>query len=293
MKFDIKAGWFLFACGLTLIITIFGVFDLFNKFESKRVSVENLRLKKEKAKNDLEWLRYQQLWSKISDLGRGWKRPIDKRNIDSDPEVIIPIKDAVAKQINEIERIHQEEIIGKLSNDERIYNEYRQKLYRELEYQYQEGLKASRTKLEADLASEQKRQSQALADFRNNLERKHQLTIINLELQKKMLIFSPINTNRQENDSERIELEIARIRKELKKEVEKYKLQLEGEFDLYQKRKTAEYYGELRQLRIERQKMLEIELSQFREGQNERFQAWKNQRQIEVEQALKLRRIQQ
>lgn len=293
MKFDIKAGWFLFACGLTLIITIFGVFDLFNKFESKRVSVENLRLKKEKAKNDLEWLRYQQLWSKISDLGRGWKRPIDKRNIDSDPEVIIPIKDAVAKQINEIERIHQEEIIGKLSNDERIYNEYRQKLYRELEYQYQEGLKASRTKLEADLASEQKRQSQALADFRNNLERKHQLTIINLELQKKMLIFSPINTNRQENDSERIELEIARIRKELKKEVEKYKLQLEGEFDLYQKRKIAEYYGELRQLRIERQKMLEIELSQFREGQNERFQAWKNQRQIEVEQALKLRRIQQ
>jgi hypothetical protein len=293
MKFDIKAGWFLFACGLTLIITIFGVFDLFNKFESKRVSVENLRLKKEKAKNDLEWLRYQQLWSKISDLGRGWKRPIDKRNIDSGPEVIIPIKDAVAKQINEIERIHQEEIIGKLSNDERIYNEYRQKLYRELEYQYQEGLKASRTKLEADLASEQKRQSQALADFRNNLERKHQLTIINLELQKKMLIFSPINTNRQENDSERIELEIARIRKELKKEVEKYKLQLEGEFDLYQKRKIAEYYGELRQLRIERQKMLEIELSQFREGQNERFQAWKNQRQIEVEQALKLRRIQQ
>lgn len=293
MKFDIKAGWFLFACGLTLIITIFGVFDLLNKFESKRVSVENLGLKKEKAKNDLEWLRYQQLWSKISDLGRGWKRPIDKRNIDSDPEVIIPIKDAVAKQINEIERIHQEEIIGKLSNDERIYNEYRQKLYRELEYQYQEGLKASRTKLEADLASEQKRQSQALADFRNNLERKHQLTIINLELQKKMLIFSPINTNRQENDSERIELEIARIRKELKKEVEKYKLQLEGEFDLYQKRKIAEYYGELRQLRIERQKMLEIELSQFREGQNERFQAWKNQRQIEVEQALKLRRIQQ
>jgi hypothetical protein len=88
-------------------------------------------------------------------------------------------------------------------------------------------------------------------------------------------------------------LEIARIRKELKKEVEKYKLQLEGEFDLYQKRKIAEYYGELRQLRIERQKMLEIELSQFREGQNERFQAWKNQRQIEVEQALKLRRIQQ
>lgn len=293
MKFDIKAGWFLFACGLTLIITIFGVFDLLNKFESKRVSVENLGLKKEKAKNDLEWLRYQQLWSKISDLGRGWKRPIDKRNIDSDPEVIIPIKDAVAKQINEIERIHQEEIIGKLSNDERIYNEYRQKLYRELEYQYQEGLKASRTKLEADLASEQKRQSQALADFRNNLERKHQLTIINLELQKKMLIFSPINTNRQENDSERIELEIARIRKELKKEVEKYKLQLEGEFDLYQKRKIAEYYGELRQLRIERQKMLEIELSQFREGQNERFQAWKNQRQIEVEQALKLRSIQQ
>lgn len=293
MKFDIKAGWFLFACGLTLIITFFGGFDLLNKFESKRVSVENLRLKKEKAKNDLEWLRYQQLWSKISDLGRGWKRPIDKRNIDSGPEVIIPIKDAVAKQINEIERIHQEEIIGKLSNDERIYNEYRQKLYRELEYQYQEGLKASRTKLEADLASEQKRQSQALADFRNNLERKHQLTIINLELQKKMLIFSPINTNRQENDSERIELEIARIRKELKKEVEKYKLQLEGEFDLYQKRKIAEYYGELRQLRIERQKMLEIELSQFREGQNERFQAWKNQRQIEVEQALKLRRIQQ
>lgn len=294
MKFDNKAKWFLFVCGCSLIITIFGINYFLVKSESKRVLVDLLQLKSEKAKYDSEWLSYQKAWGKISGLSQGWKKSNDndKVNINSVVEKVIPINDAVAKQINEIERIHQEEIIGKLTSDKRIYNEYRLKLYRDVEFQYQEKLKASTKKLEADLAVERKRQVLALINFRKNLERKHQLTLINLELQKKMLIFSPINSNDQHNKSERIEAEIARIREEIKKECDEYGAEIERELELYQKRKTAEYKGKLDELRKERQEMIETELNRFLQEQDERFQAWKKQRQAEVEQGIKLRRVQ-
>lgn len=293
MKFDNKIRWFLFAYGCALIIVSFWVNYFLTKSESKKVSIEILQLKKEKAQANSEWARYQEILSKVSGLGQGWKKQDNKRDTNNDPEVAIPIKDAVAKQINEIERIHQEEILGKLSNAKRVYNEYRLKLHRDMEYQYLEKSKAIKVTLEADLESERERKSQALADFRKNLERKHQLTLINLELQKKMLIFSPIDSNNQQNEAERIELEIARIRGELKEETEKYAADLNRKFEIYQKRKTAEYNAELSQLRNEREKIIQIELSRFLEEQDHQFQAWKNQRQTEVEQAIKLRRVQQ
>lgn len=294
MKFDNKVRWFLFVCGCSLIITIFGINYFLVKPESKRVLVDLPQLKSEKAKYDSEWLSYREAWGKISGLSQGWKKSNDndKVNINSVVEEVIPINDAVAKQINEIERIHQEEIFGKLTSDKRIYNEYRLKLYRDVEFQYQEKLKASKKKLEADLAAERKRQALALANFRKNLERKHQLTLINLELQKRMLIFSPTNINDQRNESERIDMEIARIRGVIKKEYDEYSAEIERELELYEKRKTAEYQGKLDELRKERRKMIETELNRFLQEQDDRFQAWKKQRQAEVEQGIKLRRVQ-
>lgn len=293
MKFDNKVRWFLFACGCALIIVTFGINNFLIKTENKKVLMELLQLNSEKSKYDSEWLSYQEIWGKISGLSQGWKKPNNKNNTNNVVKVVIPINDAVAKQINEIERIHQEEIVGKLASNKRIYNEYRLKLYRDVEFQYQEKFKASKAKLEADLAAERKRQGLALANFRNKLEQTHQLTLINLELQKKMLIFSPINSNNQHNESERIDMEIARIREVIKKEYDKYSTELEREFELYRKRKTDEHKVKLDELRKERQKMIQTELNRFQQEQDHQFLAWKKQRQAEVEQGIKLRRIQQ
>lgn len=293
MKFDNKIRWFLFAYGCALIIVSFLVNYFFTRSESKKVSLEILQLKKEKAKADSEWMHYREIWGKVSGLSQGWKKPINKGDTYNAPEAAISIKDAVAKQINEITRIHQEEISGKLSNNDRIYKDYRLKLHRDMEYQYLEKSKAIKAELEADLESERKRQAQALADFRKNLERKHQLTLINLELQKKMLIFSPSDSHSQQKEAERIELEMARIREGLKQETAKYAAELNRKFEIYQKRKTAEYNAELNQLRNEMEQRLQMELGRFQEEQDLQFQAWKKQRQIEVEHAIKLRRVQQ
>lgn len=289
MKFDNKVKWFLFACGCSLILIIVGINYFLTEVESKKSSV---RLNREKLDNESEWLVYQNLWGKIPVLTQGWRRPTDRPNLNRDFEMVIPIKDAVAKQINEIERIHQEEILSKLSSGERLYQEYRQKLLRDLEYEYQEKLKASQIAFEADLASKKKRQAKALSDFRQNLERKHQLTLINLELQKKMLIFSAADTEKQQNEANRIEAEIARIREDLKKKIDQFSIDQEQEFKLYQKRKQVEYSMELSELRKEKERMLQTELNRFQEEQRKDFEAWKSQRQAEVEQAIKLRRFQ-
>lgn len=293
MKFDNKIRWFLFAYGCALIIVSFLVNYFLTKSESKKVSLEILQLKKEKAKADSEWKHYREIWGKVSGLSQGWKKPIYKGDTHNASEVTIPINDAVAKQIKEITRIHQEEIFGKLSNNDRIYKDYRLKLYRDMEFQYLEKSKAIKAELEADLELERKRQAQAVADFRKNLGQKHQLTLINLELQKKMLIFSPSDSLTQQKEAERIDLEMARIREELKQETAKYAAELNRKFEVYQKRKTAEYNLELDQLRNEMEQKLQIELSHFQEEQELQFQAWKRQRQSEVEHAIKLRRVQQ
>lgn len=293
MKFDNKIRRFLFAYGCALVIVSFLVNHLLTQSETKKVSMELLQLKKEKAKIDSEWMHYQEIWGKVSSLSQGWKKPINKGDTHNAPEGAIPIKDAVVKQINEITRIHQEEILGKLSNNERIYSDYRLKLHREMEFQYLEKSKAIKAELEADLESERKRQAQELADFRKDLERKHQLTLINLELQKKMLIFSPSDSRSQQKEAERIELERTRIREGLKQETTKYASELNRKFEIYQKRKTAEYNEELKQLRNEMEKKLQMELNRFQEEQDLQFQAWKRQRQTEVEHAIKLRRVQQ
>lgn len=287
MKLDNKARWFLYVCGV-LLIAIFGINYCLIKSESKMNSVKSIGLM-EKTKSDSQWLSYQKIRGKLFNLTGGWKRPVGKPNTNRDLGVALPIKDAIDKQIAEIERIHEEEIAGKLKGVKRIYQEYRQKLIRDLEFQYQERVKACKIKLEADLAEKRERQAQVLADFRKDLGRKHQLTLINLELQKKMLIF---NSQNQQHDSEEIDLEISRIREDLKKEVDQYKVALEKEFERYKQQKKAEYNEELERLRQEKQQLLQVELNRFQEEQMKQFQLWKDQRQTEVKQGIELRRIQ-
>ena len=287
MKLDNKAWWFLCACGV-LLVAIFWINYFLIKSESKKTSDKSIPLM-EKTKSNSEWLSYQEIWGKLSGLSSGWKRTARKSNTSEDLGVAIPITDAINKQIAEIERIHEEEIVGKLNGFKQIYHEYRQKLIRELEFEYQEREKASQIQLETDLAEERERQAQALADYSKELGLKHQLTLINLELKKKMLIFNPQS---QAKDLEEIDLEITRIRGDLKKRVDQYNAALEKEFQLYKRRKINEYKSELSRLRRGQQEELQMELSRFQEGQMNQFQVWKRQRQTEVEQGIKLRRIQ-
>lgn len=287
MKLDNKARWFLYTCSL-LLIAIFWINYCLVKSESKKNPVKSIGLM-EKTKSGSEWLSYQEICGKLSDLTGGWKRPVVKPSTNRNLGSVLPITDAIDKQIAEIGRIHEEEVAGRLKGLKRIYHEYRQKLIRDLEFRYQERAKASKIKFEADLAEKRERQAQVLADFRKDLGRKHQLTLINLELQKKMLIFNPQN---QQSDLEGIDLEITRIREDFKKKVDQYNVALEKEFELYKQQKTAEYNGELEWLRREKQQLLQMELSSFQEEQMKQFQIWKSQRQTEVEQGIKLRRIQ-
>lgn len=293
MKLDKKGKWFLVVCGCVLIIATVWISFFLIRLGSKATSAKYHRFKSEKAKNDSEWLRYQEIWNKISGLSLGWKRSANKVSSDNKFNFTISINDAVTKQIFEIERIHEEEILGKLSETNLIYHEYRQKFLRDIESKFAEKSKALKIKLEADSVAEKKRQAQALVDFRKDLERQQQLTLINLELQKKMLIFNSVNVNYQQSESERIELEIAQIRNDIKKKAEKFGNDLEKEFELYQKRKTAKYHSELNEFRKEKQKLVQAELSRFRDEQMNEFKAWNNQRHIDVEQAIELRRFQQ
>ncbi len=294
MKLNKKVKWSLVvSCCFLIIVFVWMILIL---PENTKTSVKFKRLKSEKAKYNSEWLRYQELGNKMSGLVQGWKQPSNKPSSMAGFDVLIPINDAVTKQVTEIERIHDEEILGKLSSANRIYHEYRQQLLRDLEVQYGEKSKEAKAKLEADLASRKKRQAQDSLTFRKDLERKHQLTLVNLELQKKMLIFSPSitgNNSNQQNETERIDMEIARIRGDLKRKIANYDVELEKEFEFYQKRKTVEYQAELSELRKEKQSMIQTELSRFRDEQMAKFQAWNNQRQTEVEQAIELRRFQQ
>lgn len=292
MKLDKKVKWLLVVCGCSLMIATVWISCFLKQSESKETSLKYYRFKNEKAKNDSEWMRYQEIRNKISGLTRGWKKPANKLNPNANFDLAISINDSVAKQIIEIERIHEEEILGKLSETNRIYHEYRQKLLRDLDVKFAEKSKTIKTKLEADLASEKKRQMQAMVNFRKDLERKQQLTLINLVLQKKMIAFNSVQADNQQSESERIELEIARIRSDIKKKIDKYGDDLEKEFKLYQKQKKAESQVQLSELRKENQKLAKTELSRFRDEQMNEFKAWNNQRQTDVEQAIELRRFQ-
>ncbi len=246
-----------------------------------------------KEKNESEWLRYNVIREKISRLNRGWQKPTDTLKADSSIDVTIPINDAVAVQINEIKRIYEEEILGKLSEANRIYQEFRQNLYREYEIKEAEKIKEVKSKLEIDLASEKERQRQTLEIFYQDLERKQQYTLINLELQKKMLNFNSIEPKKLQSESERIDSEIARIRNEIKKKFDQRSDELDKDNEFYQKRRTAEYHTELSDFRKTKQKLIQEELSRFREEQMNEFRVWNNQRQTDVNQAVELRRSQQ
>lgn len=292
MKLDKKVKWLLVVCGCSLMIATVWISWFLKQSESKETSLKYYRFKNEKAKNNSEWMRYQEIRNKISGLTRGWKKPANKLNPNASFDLAISINDSVAKQINEIERIHEEEILGKLSEINRIYHEYRQKLLRDLDVKFAEKSKTAKIKLEADLASKKKRQMQALVNFRSDLERKQQLTLINLVLQKKMIAFNSVNADNQQSESERIDLEIARIRSDIKKRTDKYGDNLEKEFKLNQKQKMAEYQVKLSEYRKEKQILAQTELSRFRDEQMNEFKAWNNQRQTDVEQAIELRRFQ-
>lgn len=244
-------------------------------------------------KNNSEWLRYQVVREKLSGLNRGWKRTSHKLNSKSRVNIEIPIKEAVTIQISEIKRIYEEEILGKLSETNRIYQEYEQNLYREYEIMEAEKIKEAKTKLESDLASEKERQRQILQNYFQELERKQQFILINLELQKKMLIFDSTVPKKQQEETERIDSQIAIIRDEIKKKVDERSEELDKEFALYQKRRTAEYRRELRDFRKTKQLEIQAELNRFREELMKEFKAWNDQRRIDVEKAIELRHSQQ
>lgn len=244
-------------------------------------------------KGDSEWFRYRAIRKKLFTLNQGWKRSSHRPNPKSRNDIEIPIKEAVAIQINEIKRIYDEEILGKLSEANRIYEEYQQNLYRESEIIESEKIKEAKIKLEADLASKKEWQRQILKNYHQEIERKHQYTLINLELQKKMLAFNSMDLNKQQEEVERIDNEIAIIREEIKKKMDERGDELDQEFTLYQNRRTAGYQRELRGFHKTKQQKIESELNRFREELMKEFRDWNDQRRTDVEEAIKLRHSQQ
>lgn len=293
MKLGKRLKWSLVAYGCILMIAtiLSGIFLI--KPKIKDVSGKNHQYKVKKRLDGSEWMSYQEIKEKIFSLSRSWERSTYQHNSNINLNLGIPISDAVEKQISEIKRIHEEEILGELSENSRSYNEYRQKLLRDLAVKDSEKLKTAKTKLDADLASEKKRQIQALAIFRKDLGKKYQLRLINLEIQKKMLIFKSIGTDNQQAETERIELEITGIQNDLKKKTKEHEIELNREYELYRKRRTAEYYNELSEFRQEKQRLVQAELGRFHNEQMNEFENWSEQRQADVEEAIKLRRYQQ
>lgn len=244
-------------------------------------------------KSGSEWLRYQTIGKKISVLNQGWKKTNRRPNPKSSIDIEIPIKEAIAIQVSEIKRIYDEEILGKLSETNRIYEEYQQNLYREYEIIESEKIKEAKAKLEADLASKKEWQRQVLKKYHQEIEGKDQNALINLELQKKILAFNSMDLNKQQEEVERIENEIAIIREEIKKKIDKRCDELDKEFILYQKQRTAEYQRELKSFRRTKQQEIENELIRYREELMKEFRDWNDQRRIDVEEAIKLRYSQQ
>ncbi|NLW47521.1 MAG: hypothetical protein GXY86_09335 [Firmicutes bacterium] len=230
---------------------------------------------------------------KLSSLNRGWKRSGHQTNSKNFVDIEIPIDEAVTNQINEIKRIYEEEILGKLSEANRIYEEYRQNLYREYEIKEAEKNKEAKIMLEADLASEKERQRQALQIYYQELERKQQFTLINLELQKKMLVFNSSDPKMQQDEIDRIDSEITVIRDEIKKQVDERCDELNQEFERYQKQRSTEYEQELRIFRKTKRQKIKAELSRFRDELIKEFRVWNEQRRTSVEEAVELRRSQQ
>lgn len=259
----------------------------------KDVRLTNSSVLNETSKNDFDWVHYQLIREKLFTLNRGWKRPINSRDSKGGLDVALPINDAIIVQIKEINRIYEEETLGKLSEANRIYQEYQQNLQREYEIKEADKIKAAKIKLETDLDHENKRLRQNLVKFHQDLERKQQYSLINLELQKKMFVFNSIDPDKQQKEIERIDLEITRIRNEIKKEFDERNSELNKEFDLYQKQRTIKYQMEVSDFRKVLKMDIQAELSHFREEQMQEFRAWNGQRQIEVERAVELRRSQQ
>ena len=211
MKPDQKLKWWLITAGCCLsLIFLFWIGYFLIESENRIIISKSQQLISEKNKFDAEWSRYRKIGDKLSSLGRGWEKKNINPNSRTDLELTNPINEAVEKQINEIKRIHEEEILGKLSETNRAYREYQRKILREYRAKEVENLKLAKAKFEADLTLEKKRRDQALNDYRKSLVKQHQLTIINLELQKKMLIFN-FDSQDQQTEAERIERWINQI----------------------------------------------------------------------------------
>lgn len=259
----------------------------------KDVRLTNFSSLNEISKNDSEWSRYQLIREKILTLNRGWKRPLKPSDSNGGLDVDVPINNAITVQIKEINRIYEEEILGKLSEANRIYQEYQQNLQRESEIKEAEKIRVAKIKLESDLDYEAKKSRQTLVNYYQDLERKEQYSLINLELQKKMFVFSSNDLNIQQTENERIDSQITRIRNEIKRKFDERNSDLNKELELYQKQRNIEYREEIRDFHNVLTKEIQTELSRFREEQMKEFNTWNGQRRIEVERAVELRRSQQ
>lgn len=259
----------------------------------KDVRLTNFSSLNEISKNDSEWSRYQLIREKILTLNRGWKRPLKPSDSNGGLDVDVPINNAITVQIKEINRIYEEEILGKLSEANRIYQEYQQNLQRESEIKEAEKIRVAKIKLESDLDYEAEKSRQTLVNYYQDLERKEQYSLINLELQKKMFVFSSNDLNIQQTENERIDSQITRIRNEIKRKFDERNSDLNKELELYQKQRNIEYREEIRDFHNVLTKEIQTELSRFREEQMKEFNTWNGQRRIEVERAVELRRSQQ
>jgi hypothetical protein len=287
MKLDRKyKTLFIIGFGSCLVLAVWFIQSASDKTQESHFPSSN-------RKSGSEWVCYQLIQEKLSSLDRGWKRSGHNTDFKNLVDIEISIKEAVANQINEIKRIYEEEILGKLSEANRIYEEYRQNLYREYEIKETEKNKEAKIKLEADLASEKERQRQMLQIFHQELERKHQFALINLELQKKMLAFNSNDPKKQQDEIHRLDSEITIIRDEIKKQFDERCDELNQEFELYQKRRSAEYENELRIFRNTKRQQIKVELSHFRHELLKEFRVWNEQRRTSVEEAVELRRSQQ
>lgn len=243
----------------------------------------------ELLKQHPDWQKYTELQNELEKLQKKWGVS-NQRNTGE------PLKgyrqdnlSDLKSQINEIERIYNEESQLKLADLNKSITDYVQTKTQQLKQLLDEKLKNINSRLSSDLQRKTEENESRLQEYFLELQQEYQVTLSNLQLQLSLLDITS-SPAAAKAEKEKIQAEINRIQVEInrKKAIKQSALQKELETWADNQKQTAQQ--EFEKFKAEKESELKNDIMAYRQKLEHKFSDWHKQHKNELDSAKKLRK---
>ncbi len=271
-----------------ILMVIIGITIALNIQNRSYQSRSSTTVTQETLKPLPDWNRYREVGAAfgrlISNRGNHGKKNDGNEGLQDESSVA----EGIQIQIEQIEKIFDSEDSFKQQVIQNQIDNFEQKLRKDATVRINEKSQTLRDGYENDIRQKEGSINQKLSEFRRNLESNQQTNLVSLQLRLTLIDMVNLDEGRKRQKEELIS-EIARLKQIIEHDYSVEKQKLATELQNYKEQKKSELDLSLKRISTEQDNYIHEQLSSLKEKIELEYQSWYQQRESDLQRAVRLR----